>query len=221
MNSLPPVIIEPESPANATVIWLHGLGADANDFVPVVEQMVLPESLAVRFILPNAPVRPITLNGGMTMPGWYDLEGIGPQFQEDESGLRASQSTIESLIEKEQQKGIDSERIVLIGFSQGGAVVLQAGLRHTKKLAGLIAMSTYLPLRETVENELEVVQTETPIMFMHGSYDPVVPISFAQGSYQILQQADLNLQWQEYPMEHTVCLEQIRHINSFLLEVLS
>jgi len=215
------IVIEPERPANATVIWLHGLGADAGDFVPVADQISFPSGLSVRFILPNAPVRPITINGGARMRGWYDLQGIGPQYPEDEQGIRQSQKTIEYLIEKERNHGITPDHIVLAGFSQGGAVILQTGLRFAQPLAGILALSTYLPLRESLAQEFKVQQQDTPILFMHGSHDPVVPYDFAEMCVSSLKQSRLNVELKQYPMDHTVCLQQIEDINQFLIEVLS
>jgi len=221
MQENPTIIIEPEKPANASVIWLHGLGADANDFLPVIDQLDLPDSLNIRFIFPNAPVIPITLNGGMSMQGWYDIIGIGPEYEEDKEGIEASQQIVETLIEREWKKGITSDRIILIGFSQGGAVVLHTGTRHTQQLAAVLALSTYLPLRQSIDDELCSDQKMTPIVFMHGSEDTVVPISFAQHSYYLLNKLSLNLKWYEYKMSHTVCLEQINDINNLIVESLS
>lgn len=216
-----PIIIEPEKNANASVIWLHGLGADADDFIPVVEQLEFPDNLAVRFILPNAPVRPVTLNAGARMQGWYDIFGIGKEYPEDEEGIRSSAEYIESLIGNELQRGIAASRIVLIGFSQGGAMVLHAGLRYRKPLAGVLAMSTYLPLRHSVGKEFHAEQKATPILFMHGTADEVVSKAYAEDSYEKLKNIGLNVRWMEYPMDHTVCLQQIEDINQFLVESLS
>ncbi|NOY66609.1 MAG: carboxylesterase [Gammaproteobacteria bacterium] len=215
------LILEPVHPANASVIWLHGLGADAHDFIPVVEQLNFPDELKVRFIFPNAPMRPITLNAGAVMPGWFDIIGIGPEYREDEEGIRSSQLMIEALIEKENQQGIESNRIILAGFSQGGAVVLQSGIRYPGPLAGILALSTYLPLRHSVESEIQVVQQNTPILFMHGTQDQVVPVEFAKHAYNQLKTNKLNVAWQEYAMQHSVCTEQIRDINSFIVDNLS
>lgn len=214
------LIVEPEKPANTSVIWLHGLGADAHDFLPVIEQFDFPDGMAMRFIFPNAPVRPITLNGGAKMQGWYDIVGIGPEYEEDVEGILSSQKLIESLIEKEVQKGIPCNRIILIGFSQGGAIVLQTGIRYPKPLCALVALSTYLPLRHCVDDEIHAEQKNTPILFMHGIYDAVVPVSFAQHSYDKLKKCDFSVQWKEYEMQHTVCMEQISDINSFIIKEL-
>jgi len=215
-----PIIIEPDKKANASVIWLHGLGADANDFLPVVEQLNFPGHQALRFVLPNAPVRSISLNNGVSMQGWYDIFGIGPEYPEDEKGIHASCQYIESLIENELQQGINANRIILIGFSQGGAVALHTGLRYQQTLAAVLALSTYLPLRHSVVDEVSAEQMATPFMFMHGTHDNVVPIDFADYSYKKLQNTELNVLWKEYPMEHTVCLQQIQDINRFLVELL-
>jgi len=214
------IIIEPEKPANASVIWLHGLAADANDFLPVVDQFIFPDNLNIRFIFPNAPVRPITLNGGISMQGWYDIIGIGPDYEEDKEGIEASQQIVEDLIEKECEKGIATDRIILVGFSQGGAVALHTGIRYTQQLAAVLALSTYLPLRQNIEQEICNLQKTTPIVFMHGSKDLVVPIGFAQHSYDRLNEFELNVKWFEYDMQHTVCLEQINDINKLIVDLL-
>ncbi|HEC30288.1 MAG TPA: carboxylesterase [Gammaproteobacteria bacterium] len=212
--------LEPEKPAEASVIWLHGLGADGNDFVPVIEALDLPDSPPIRFILPHAPVRPITLNGGQAMRGWYDIVGIGPEYPEDKEGIRSSQARLQSLIYKEQSRGISTDRILLAGFSQGGAIVLHTGLRYEKPLAGILALSTYLPLRDSLASELSHDQRHTPLMVMHGSNDAVVPPEFGRLSCGAMRQQGLDMTWKEYPMGHTLCAEQIKDIRGFILNCL-
>jgi len=213
--------LEPENKAAASVIWLHGLGADAYDFVPVIEQMDLPQVHSVRFVLPNAPIQTVTLNNGMSMPSWYDIYGIGKQFDEDDAGIRESETSIRHLIQAELEQGVAHNRIFLVGFSQGGALALHTGLRLHEPLAGILALSTYLPLRDLIEVELNHVQKKTPISIMHGRQDQVVPIAFAELSYQILKEQGLDCRWHEYQMEHNLCPEQILDIKDFIVERLT
>ena len=207
---------EPDEPADACVIWLHGLGADGHDFASIVEQLGLSHTHTIRFIFPHAPHRPITLNGGMVMRGWYDIYGIGIEYEEDEEGIRDAQLQIDRLIDQQLELGITANRILLVGFSQGGAIALQTGLRAQQTLAGILALSTYLPLRQTLDDELHDAQADTPIVFMHGSHDMVVPIDLAQKSYQLLTEQNLQLKWHEYTMEHSVCLQQLHDIGDFI-----
>jgi len=212
--------LEPVKKAAASVIWLHGLGADGYDFMPVIKQMDLPEIHSVRFVLPNAPMQPVTLNNGMTMPSWYDIYGIGKQFDEDDSGIRKSEAAVRQLIQAELDLGVAHNRIFLVGFSQGGALALHTGLRLEQPLAGLIALSTYLPLRDRIEVELNHVQKRTPICIMHGRQDEVVPIEFAELSFEILKHQGLDCRWHEYTMEHNLCADQIIDIKEFIVNQL-
>ena len=214
------VCVEPDDRASASVIWLHGLGADGYDFVPVIDQMNLAEIHSLRFVLPNAPIQPVTLNNGMTMPSWYDIYGIGKDFDEDDVGIRRSEESIRQLIQAELDLGVAHNRIFLVGFSQGGALALHTGLRLKQPLAGILALSTYLPLRDQLEVELNHVQKKTPICIMHGSQDEVVPIEFAELSYEILKKQGLDCRWYEYPMGHNLCAEQIIDIKGFIVEQL-
>lgn len=212
--------LEPEKPAGASVIWLHGLGADGNDFVPVIEALDLPDSPPIRFILPHAPVRPITLNGGQAMRGWYDIIGIGPEYPEDKEGIRSSRTLLQSLIHKEKSRGISADRVLLAGFSQGGAAVLHTGLRYDRPLAGILALSSYLPLRDSLGSELSPEQLQTPLMVMHGSDDAVVPPEYGRLSCDAMRQQGLDVTWKEYPMGHTLCAEQLKDIRGFILSCL-
>ena len=205
---------------SASVIWMHGLGADGHDFEPIVPELALPGTLQVRFIFPNAPVRPVTLNMGMAMRAWYDIIEIGGG-REDGEGLRASQAAIEQLIAAEVARGIPASRIVLAGFSQGGAIAFQTGLRHPQRLAGIMALSTYLPLAGTVEDERSAANRDLPVFMAHGSVDPVISISRAQQSRKMLEALGYPLEWHEYPMPHSVCPQEIADISDWLVRTLT
>jgi len=211
--------IETGPKPTAAVIWLHGLGADGHDFEPIVPELGLPASRPVRFIFPNAPQRPVTINMGMRMPAWYDIlqSGGGP---EDENGIRESQSSIEDLILKETKRGIPHGKIVLAGFSQGGAIVLQTALRQRERLAGVMALSTYLPLAGKLAAERQAINNDLPILMAHGSFDPMIPMARAQQSRDALQALGYAVEWREYPMPHSVCPEEIADIAAFLLRIL-
>jgi phospholipase/carboxylesterase len=199
----------------AAVIWLHGLGADGHDFEPIVPELEL--SKPVRFVFPHAPVRPVTLNQGMRMRAWYDIVQLGGG-PEDETGIRGSQQLLEAMIAEEKKRG--ARTIVLAGFSQGGAVVLQTALRHAERLAGVLALSTYLPLNATVEAERSPASRDLPIFMAHGQYDDIIPIARAEQSRRILERLGYPVQWHVYPMPHSVCPEEIPHISAFLRSVL-
>ncbi len=205
---------------SASVIWMHGLGADGHDFEPIVPELGLPGTLQVRFIFPNAPVRPVTLNMGMAMRAWYDIIEIGGG-REDGEGLRASQAAIEQLIAAEVARGIPASRIVLAGFSQGGAIAFQTGLRHPQRLAGIMALSTYLPLAGTVEDERSAANCDLPVFMAHGSVDPMISISRAQQSRKMLEALGYPLEWHEYPMPHSVCPQEITDISDWLVRTLT
>lgn len=205
---------------SASVIWMHGLGADGHDFEPIVPELGLPAALQVRFIFPHAPVRPVTLNMGMAMRAWYDIIEIGGG-REDGAGLRASQAAIEQLIAAEVARGIPASRIVLAGFSQGGAIAFQTGLRHPERLAGIMALSTYLPLAGTVEDERSKANRDLPVFMAHGSVDPMISIGRAQQSRKMLEALGYPLEWHEYPMPHSVCPQEISDISDWLVRVLA
>ncbi|MFA7666049.1 MAG: alpha/beta fold hydrolase [Burkholderiaceae bacterium] len=204
---------------DASVIWLHGLGADGHDFEPVVPALRLPAGLSLRFIFPHAPVRPVTINMGMPMRAWYDIAELGGARQ-DEAGIRASQAILERLIERERSRGIAAARIVLAGFSQGGAIALHTGLRHPEALAGILAMSTWLPLDSTVAAERHPANASIPIFLAHGSHDEMVGIDRARRSREALIKNGYAPQWREYPMGHAVCEPELVDIGIWLAEVL-
>ncbi len=217
MSELNCVVVEPRAEPRAAVIWLHGLGADGHDFEPIVPELGLED---VRFVFPHAPVRPVTLNGGMPMRAWYDIAALGARIQQDVEGIRDSARLLQRLIEREHERGLASERLVLAGFSQGGAVVLQTGLRFPERLAGIMALSTYLPLAETLEQERHEANLEVPIFMAHGVADPVVAYDYGRASCERLLKAGYRVEWHEYGMEHGVVMEEIRDIAAWLQSVL-
>jgi len=196
----------------ASVIWLHGLGADGHDFEPIVPELRLGKP--VRFVFPHAPVRPVTINQGMRMRAWYDIFqfGAGP---EDDAGIRASQKLVEDLMAKERGR-----KIVLAGFSQGGAIVLQTALRHPERLAGVMALSTYLPLAKALEQERAAANHDLPIFMAHGKFDDIIPIDRARQSRDLLKKLNYPVEWREYPMPHSVCAEEIADLSAFLVKLL-
>jgi phospholipase/carboxylesterase len=223
MQHVETVEMETGATPTGSVIWLHGLGADGHDFEPIVPELQLPEALRLRFVFPHAPVRPVTVNGGMQMRAWYDIVSLDRDGPSDEDGIRQSGAILQGLIDKEIQRGIPANRIVVAGFSQGGAIAIHAALRCTEKLGGLMALSTYLPLPNffdaEVVNNAELNNTDLPIFMAHGSFDPVLPMQLGQASYEQLSSAGFDVQWHEYPMAHAVCAEEIRDIRSWLLSV--
>ncbi len=204
---------------DAAVIWLHGLGADGHDFEPIVPELGLPPALQLRFVFPHAPVRPVTLNQGMRMRAWYDILRLGGGA-EDDAGIRASQALVETLVAEEVKKGIKPARIVLAGFSQGGAIALQTALRHPAPLAGVLALSTYLPLHTKLKEEMHEANRKTPIFMAHGQYDDIIPLARAEQSRRILAEAGYDVRWKTYPMPHSVCAEEIADIAGFLVRIL-
>ena len=217
--------IEVETGKNprASVIWMHGLGADGNDFVPVVDELALDGATAIRFVFPHAPMRPVTINNGYVMRAWYDVslgDLEGNSRRADERGVRESQAHIAALIEREGQRGIAPEQIVLAGFSQGGAIALQTGLRYPHGLAGVMALSTYLPLAESLPREASPANKATPIFMAHGIYDPVVPMVMGAGSMTLLTGLGYTVEWRQYPMPHSVCPQEIEDIGAWLRKVL-
>jgi len=198
----------------ATIIWLHGLGADHSDFEPIVPELDLPPS--VRFVFPDAPIRPVTINQGMRMRAWYDILQFGPG-PEDEAGIRESQRAVEGLIEA---AGVPPERVVLAGFSQGGAVVLHTALRYPRRLAGVVALSTYLPLQKDLSREISSENKELPVFMAHGRFDELIPLPRAAASRDLLVKMSYRVDWHEYPMPHSVCMEEIADVAAFLRGVL-
>jgi phospholipase/carboxylesterase len=209
--------IETAPRPTTAIIWLHGLGADGHDFEPIVPELEMPSAPGVRFVFPHAPLQPVTINGGAVMRAWYDVTGDG---QQDAAGIRASQARVEALIARERARGIAVRAIVLAGFSQGGAIALQAGLRHPERLAGILALSTYLPLPETLEREASQANRDVPIFMAHGTQDPLIPLSWATRSRDRLKALAYAIEWHEYPMPHSVCAEEIADIGRWLRAVL-
>jgi phospholipase/carboxylesterase len=193
------------------IIWLHGLGADATDFLPIAGELELPAD--VRFVFPNAPMRPVTINGGYVMRAWYDIAGFGPEAPEDTDGLAESVAIVRALIEREASRGIARERIVLAGFSQGGAVVLHAGLTAREPIGGIVGLSTYLPAARLLDDG---IAGGVPVMLAHGTADPVIPIALAERSARFLTDRGVGVDWSTYPMGHEVSLEEIRHLSAWL-----
>ncbi|MBX3662564.1 MAG: alpha/beta hydrolase [Burkholderiales bacterium] len=217
--------IELETAKNPTaaVIWMHGLGADGNDFVPIVNELDLAGAPGIRFVFPHAPMRPVTINNGYVMRAWYDVsfgDLEGRSRKADEKGVRESQAQIGELIEREIERGIAADKIVLAGFSQGGAVALQTGLRHPEKLAGVMALSTYLPLAESFAQEAAPANARTSVFMAHGTHDPVVPYAMGSGSRDLLARSGYAVEWHEYPMQHSVCMEEVADISRWLVRVL-
>jgi phospholipase/carboxylesterase len=204
-----------------SVIWLHGLGADGSDFVPIVRELDLSGCPAIRFVFPHAPTMPVTINNGYVMRAWYDILGVDIAQREDEKGLRKSQTMVEHLITQEKARGIPANRIILAGFSQGCAMTLQTGLRHPEKLAGLLCLSGYLPLHATVADERHSTNHDTPIFLAHGRMDPVIPIDRAEKSRDMLLALGYKVEWHEYMMPHSVCEEEIEDIGAWLQRVLA
>jgi phospholipase/carboxylesterase len=212
-----PIEISTSATPSASVIWLHGLGADGNDFVPVVKVLNLPH---VRFILPHAAFKKVTANNGYEMRAWYDIFSFTPGSKQDEAGVRESQTYIESLVAKEVARGIPASRIVIAGFSQGGAIALQTALRQEQALAGVLALSTYLPLHTSFEKEKTKANQNTPIFMAHGTFDTIIPLSTYRASYEFLQVQHYTIERHEYAMAHSVNQQEIDDIRAFLLRVL-
>jgi len=212
--------IDPAGEPSAVVIWLHGLGADGHDFEPIVPELRLPGDLPVRFVFPHAPQRPVTINYGMVMRAWYDILDMDVARRIDLKNFLDSAARLKDLIARELQAGIPSERIVLAGFSQGGAVALHTGLRYEKPLAGILALSTYLPTVERLEEERSPANAETPVFMAHGRYDPMIPMDNATVAREALDSLGYKVEWHEYPIEHQVSMEEIRDIGDWLAKVL-
>lgn len=205
-----------------SVIWLHGLGADGHDFEPIVGELGLPDSLPLRFVFPHAPVRPVTINGGMSMRAWYDIMSLEREGPTDAAGIRASSEFLTALIRREVERGIGTENIVVAGFSQGGALAMHTALRYPQKLAGLMALSSYLLMPDTLNFEVvnrPDASAEMPIFMAHGMFDTVLPMQLGRSSSQLLLAAGYPLQWHEYPMAHAVCADEIADIQTWLCTV--
>ncbi|MGC1457048.1 MAG: alpha/beta hydrolase-fold protein [Steroidobacteraceae bacterium] len=214
------VVMTPTTPATASVIWMHGLGADGTDFVPLVPELQLPDNVAPRFIFPNAPVRPVTINNGMSMRAWYDVFSRDARGREDAASIRASAGVVHGLIDRECAAGISARRIVLAGFSQGGAIALQTALRYPQPLAGILALSTYLPLAATLAAEASAANRAIPILICHGLHDPILPLDLAHTALAALQAQGYAPQLLEYPMQHSLCAAEVHDISQWLVQVL-
>ena len=218
---LPCVEMESGPNPDASVIWLHGLGADGNDFVPIVEEMRLPASLPIRFVFPHAPVRPVTINAGMPTRAWYDIAGADFANRADERGVKASCAQVEALIAREKARGIPAKQIVLAGFSQGGAIAIYAGCRHAERLAGIVALSTYLVMAGKLAEEGSAANRDVPIFMAHGTQDPMIRLEWCDASRRALETAGYRVEWHTYPMPHSVVWEEVEAIDAFLGRVLA
>ena len=205
-----------EKAADTAVIWLHGLGADGNDFVPIVPELGLAPNLAIRFIFPHAPMQAVTINNGYVMRAWYDIFSLDRSAPQDKAGIERNAALVLQLVEEQHAQGIPYERIFLAGFSQGCAMALHIALRLPHKLAGIIGLSGYLPLHEDFATERSEANIETPIFLAHGSMDPVVPFAFGQHSYEFLKAQGFKVSWHSYPMQHQVCMEEIVTIGGYI-----
>ena len=212
--------IESAPSPTAAVIWLHGLGADGYDFVDIVPMLGL-KAVPTRFVFPHAPMRPVTINGGAVMRAWYDVRGDAGVRREDEAGVRESQQQIEALIAREKTRGVPAGRIVLAGFSQGGAMALQTSLRHPERLAGIMALSCFLPLTDKVAAEAAPANRDVPIFMAHGTNDPLIPLARARHAYDLLTSLGYRIEWHEYPIPHSVSPAEIRDISAWLQRILA
>lgn len=199
-------------PITASVVWLHGLGADGHDFEPLVDELRRTAPIGVRFVFPHAPAQPVTVNGGMTLPAWYDILGLGEQIQEDEAGLETARGHVEALLRRERERGVPAERIVLAGFSQGAATALYTAAQAQPAPAGVIALSGWLP----PATPLEAAAARPPMRLAHGTQDPIVPLELGRDARQRLEQAGFPVAWHEFPMEHAVCLPEIQQVDEWL-----
>jgi phospholipase/carboxylesterase len=219
---LPAVELETGPSPTHAILWLHGLGADGHDFVPIVDELALPPTLSIRFVFPHAPMRPVSINRGMVMRAWHDYDMIDPNVgvQENLESLRVSQQAIEALIDREMQRGVKSENVILAGFSQGGALALHTGLRYPAALAGILALSCYLPAPQTLAAEAHRDNLKTSVLMAHGRSDNVVPLVLPAASKRQLLELGYAVEWHEYSMAHTVCREEIGDISRWLNRVL-
>ena len=218
-ESLQTIEIETKPKPSHSVIWLHGLGADGNDFVPIARELSLPP-LGIRFVFPHAPMRPVTINGGFVMRAWYDIAQQDVRLKEDEQGLRQSQQLIEQLIATQATRGVPLSRIVIAGFSQGGVISLQTGLRQRERLAGIMSLSAYLPLSSAIEKERNAASNDVPIFLGHGIADNIVPLPLGIASRDRLLKLGYDVDWHQYPMAHSVCPEELEDISAWLTRVL-
>lgn len=220
MQNLPAEIVKTSEDTEFTVIWMHGLGADGHDFVPVIPELKLPDTIKAKFVFPHAPIRPVTLNNGMEMRAWYDLLSLDRSKTAKEDDILTTVNWINHMLDEEINSGTPSEKILLAGFSQGGVIALHTGLRYPKKLAGIMALSTYIPFKENVFAEASNEQKDIPIFAAHGEYDPVIPFASWQDYAPALQSQGYNVEAKAYPMEHSLCLEEINDISIWLQKIL-
>jgi phospholipase/carboxylesterase len=222
VSARPPaaVEVEPQRPAEAAVILMHGLGADGHDFESLVPELRLPALPAIRWVFPHAPLRAVTLNGGLRMRAWYDIVALDRRAREDETAIRESFGAIRTLVRRERERGIAADRIVLAGFSQGGAMALFSALREGERLAGVLALSCYLPLGSTLVAEAHPANAAVPIFMAHGTFDPIVPMAIGEGSRDFLRSRGYEVEWRTYAMPHSLCAEEVVDIRAWLLRVL-
>jgi len=220
IRTLPAVELQTGPAPDAAIIWLHGLGADGHDFEPIVPELGLPPELHVRFVFPHAPSMPVTINGGYIMPAWYDIRHTDIGYEQDEKGIRESARSIQMLIEREQMRGIATNRIILAGFSQGGAMALHVGLRQGEPLGGIMGLSCYLPLSDKSLEEINETAKRTPLFMAHGVDDPIVPFTLGDKSHRTLEVAGCEVEWHSYPMEHSVCHEEVIAIGRWITKIL-
>ncbi len=220
-QALPFVEVDPKSPAKAVVFWLHGLGDSGNGFAPIVPELNLPEELAVRFVFPHAPTRPVTINNGMAMRAWYDIKSLDFNHRADSQGVHESADLVAELIESEMQKGIPANKIVLAGFSQGGVIALHLGTRFAHSLAGIMSLSSYMSESEKLQAEAHHANQKTPIFVAHGTHDDVVPVFLGNAAFKVLESNGYSVTWHEYAMQHNVCAQQLADISTWLQQVLA
>lgn len=213
--------IETAPNPDAAVVWMHGLGADGHDFEPIVPELRLPATTRIRFVFPHAPLRPVTINQGHVMRAWYDVRALAGVRREDEAGVRQSARQVEALLARERQRGIAPRRLVIAGFSQGGAMALHVGLRHPDRLAGILALSCYLPLASTLDTELSPANRDVPIFWAHGVHDPMIPQAMAEQGRAQLAQLGYQIDWHQYPIPHSVSAEEIADVARWLARVLA
>ena len=219
-DSLQTIEIETRPNPSHSVIWLHGLGADGNDFVPIVQELALP-AIGIRFVFPHAPMRAVTINGGFVMRAWYDIVSQDIARKEDELGLRQSQTMVEELIAREAARGVPANRVVIAGFSQGGVIALQTALRHPRRLAGAMSLSAYLPLVDKIDRERNAANNDMPVFLGHGTSDNVVPLVLGKASRDQLIKMGYDVDWHQYPMAHSVCAEELEDLSGWFSRVLS
>jgi len=219
-NSLSAIEIAPATPAKRSIIWLHGLGADGSDFVPIVPELQLPDTAGIRFIFPHAPLMPVTVNQGQTMRAWYDIHSLTIDGKIDQTGIQQSMTSVHALIERERERGVASKDIILAGFSQGAVIALSTGITYPHALGGLIALSGYLPLANDILQQASDANRAVPIFIAHGSEDMIVPYALGKAAYMTLQQAGYPITWRGYPMQHTVCAAEVNDLSQWVQEIM-